>query len=99
MFVHTVFFWLNHPERQDDHDALRAGVESLKGVEAISQAYIGTPANTRRDVIDYSYDLSLTFIFADQAAQDTYQTHPIHLKFVADCAHLWQRVQVYDAVS
>lgn len=99
MFVHTVFFWLNRPESQDDRNALRAGLESLKGVNEISAAYIGTPAETRRPVIDHSYDFSLTFVFADKAAQDAYQVHPVHLEFVAECQHLWQRVQVYDAVS
>lgn len=99
MFVHTVFFWLHHPESQADHDALRAGLESLKAVTDISAAYIGTPAETRRPVIDHTYDFSLTFVFADKAAHDVYQTHPIHLAFVDQCAHLWQRVQVYDMVE
>ena len=99
MFVHTVFFWLNHPESQDDRAALRAGIESLKGVNEISQAYIGMPADTRRPVIDHSYDFSLTFVFTSRADHDAYQVHPIHLEFVNECQHLWQRVQVYDAVS
>lgn len=99
MFVHTVFFWLGRPESQDDRNALRAGLESLKGVKEISAAYIGSPAETRRPVIDHTYDFSLTFVFADQAAHDAYQVHPVHLEFVAECRHLWERVQVYDAVG
>nr|WP_293833885.1 Dabb family protein [uncultured Arsenicibacter sp.] len=99
MFVHTVFFWLNNPENQADHDSLRAGLETLKSIDAIQAAYIGQPAETRRAVIDHSYDFSITFIFTDKAAQDVYQEHPTHKKFVADCAHLWSRVQVYDAVE
>lgn len=99
MFLHTVFFWLKHPENQADHDALRAGLESLKGISNISVAYIGTPAETRRPVIDHTYDFSLTFVFADKAAHDTYQVHPVHLEFVAECSHLWERVQIYDVVS
>ena len=99
MFVHTVFFWLRHPENQDDHTALRAGLESLKQVADISVVYIGTPAETRRPVIDHTYDFSLTLVFADQAAHDAYQVHPAHLAFVDKCAHLWERVQIYDAVS
>ena len=99
MFVHTVFFWLTHPESQSDRDALRAGLESLKGVNHISAAYIGKPADTRRPVIDHTYDFSITFVFADRAAHDAYQVHPVHLEFVAECAHLWNRVQVYDAVG
>lgn len=99
MFVHSVYFWLHHPESQADHDALRAGLESLQAVPAISTVYIGTPAETRRSVVDSTYDFALTLVFADKAAHDTYQEHPIHLAFVDKCAHLWQRVQIYDAVS
>lgn len=99
MFVHTVFFWLKHPENQEDYQALRTGLESLKAITEISVPYIGRPAETRRPVIDHSYDVSLTLVFADQAAHDLYQTHPVHLAFVDTCAHLWERVKIYDAVG
>ncbi len=99
MLVHTVFFWLKNAGNAADLVALRQGTETLTTISEISTAYIGQPAATRRDVIDYSYDLSLTFIFATPADQEIYQEHPTHLKFVADCAHLWQRVQVYDALG
>ena len=99
MFIHIVFFWLNHPETQSDRDALRAGLESLKRIEHMSAAYVGTPAETRRPVIDHSYDFSLTFVFADKAAHDAYQTHPVHLSFVETCSHLWERVKIYDVAS
>lgn len=99
MFVHTVFFWLKHPEEQADRDALRAGIETLRSIDHMDAAYIGVPADTRRQVIDHSYDFSITFVFADKQTHDAYQEHPVHLKFVEDCAHLWERVRVYDAVS
>lgn len=99
MFVHTVFFWLKHPENGDDHTALRAGLELLRGISDYSSAYIGTPAETRRPVIDHSYDFSLTLVFTDKDAHDAYQVHPIHKAFVDTCAHLWGRVQIYDAVG
>lgn len=99
MFVHTVFFWLNRPDNQDDRAALRAGLDSLKSIKHISAAYIGTPADTRRPVIDHTYDFSLTFVFDDRAAHDAYQTHPVHLEFVAEYQHLWEYVKVYDAVG
>jgi Stress responsive A/B Barrel Domain len=99
MFVHTVFFWLAHPESQSDHDALSAGLESLKSVKDIAVAYIGKPADTRRPVVDHTYDFSITLVFNDRAAHDAYQVHPVHLEFVAECGHLWNRVQIYDAVS
>lgn len=96
MFVHSVYFWLKHPENQEDRDALKAGLNSLKGVQEITTVYIGGPAETRRPVIDHTYDLSLILVFADQSAHDAYQVHPVHQEFVAECSHLWERVQIYD---
>ncbi len=37
--------------------------------------------------------------FKNKEDQDIYQTHPIHLKFIEDCQHLWQKVVVYDAMD
>ena len=99
MFVHIVFFWLKHPEEQANHEALRAGLDSLTSIDADTTVYIGTPAETRRPVIDHSYDFNLTMVFADKAAHDAYQEHPQHLAFVEKCAHLWERVQIYDAIG
>ncbi|WP_234736487.1 Dabb family protein [Tellurirhabdus bombi] len=99
MFVHTVFFWLNHPDNSEDRQALRDGLETLKSIDVASATYVGAPADTRRPVIDHTYDWSLTLIFTDKAAHDVYQEHPTHLKFVENCARYWQRVQVYDAVE
>ncbi len=97
-FVHTVFFWLNEPTKEN-LAKLKEGVLSLSAVETISAGHIGTPASTRRAVIDHSYDLSLTFIFKDKQAQDIYQDHPLHTSFVENYKHLWSKVQVYDAVG
>jgi hypothetical protein len=97
-FVHTVFFWLK--DRDEANKAsLHAGLKKLAGISLISEAYIGQPAATNREVIDGSYDFSITFIFDDKSKQDIYQDHPDHLTFIDTCAHLWKQVQVYDAVS
>ena len=98
-FVHTVFFWLKKKENAKHHAALHAGLKKLSKILEIKIAYIGTPAATNREVIDSSYDFSITFIFENSADQEVYQNHPDHHKFIAKCSHLWSKVQVYDAVS
>ena len=99
MLIHTVFFWLKNPDNTTDHQALKAGLEQLRKISEIKQSWVGVPANTDRVVIDSSYNLSLTFVFENPTDQDTYQTHPDHLTFVANCSPLWGRVQVYDVVE
>ena len=96
MFVHNVFFWLKEKDNEEAQKALLAGIKTLEGIESIESVYIGTPAATRRPVIDSSYDFAEILIFADEAAHDVYQVHPLHTKFVEDCAHLWEKVVIYD---
>jgi hypothetical protein len=98
-FVHHVYFWLKNPDSKDDKDKLIEGLRKLSKVKTIKMFHIGQPATTNRDVIDRSYAASWLAIFDDQAAQDSYQTDPIHLKFVEDCSSLWTKVIVYDSID
>jgi Stress responsive A/B Barrel Domain len=98
--VHTVYFWLKSPQSTADKTMLIQGLQSLLAVKEIQTAWIGEPAKTMdRPVIDASYQVSITFVFKNSSDQDAYQVHPIHEKFVETHKHLWERVQVYDAVS
>ena len=99
MFVHTVYFWLRRdltPAERADFDR---GVASLGTVPGTQHFWVGTPADTNRPVIDRTYDVGMTSVFADAAAQDAYQVHPIHLAFVQDHSAKWIRVAVYDHVT
>jgi hypothetical protein len=98
--VHHVFFWLKNPDSKDDLAKLLAGLRTLARIETVRGAHFGVPASTeKRDVVDNSYSASEILFFDDTAGQKTYQDHPIHQQFVADCSHLWERVVVYDVIS
>ena len=99
VFVHHVYFWLNNPDSEEDRLALLAGLKKLSAVTTIQSFHIGKPATTNREVIDTSYAASWLALFANKADQDSYQTDPIHLKFVEECSHLWKKVIVYDSVN
>ena len=99
MFIHHVYFWLKNSGNKEDKAKLIEGLKKLSSVKTIRQFYIGQPAATRREVIDSSYDVSWLLFFDNAADQDSYQTDPIHLKFVEDCSALWTKVVVYDSVD
>jgi hypothetical protein len=99
LFIHQVYFWLKNPDRAEDRDKLVEGLKSLAAIRTIADYHIGVPAGSSRDVVDGSYALSWLTMFEDKAAQDAYQVDPIHLRFVADYQHLWERVVVYDSVD
>lgn len=99
IFIHHVYFWLNNPDSKPDQDKLVEGLTKLSKVETIRQFHLGKPAATNRDVIDRTYAASWFCIFDNAADQESYQTDPIHLKFVEDYSHLWKKVIVYDSVD
>ena len=99
MFIHHVFFWLKYPDSKEDQARLIEGLKKLSKVDTIKEFYIGVPAATNRDVIDRSYSISWLLFFDDTSAQDSYQTDPIHLKFVEECSSLWDKVVVYDSID
>ena len=98
-FIHHVFFWLKNPESQEDKQKLIAGLQKLTKAKTIETAHIGVPANTNRDVIERSYQVSWLLVFKNDADQEVYQTDPIHLKFIEECSMLWEKVVVYDIVQ
>ena len=98
--VHHVFFWLKNPSSKEDLTQLIEGLKTLSEIETVRAIHIGVPASTeQRPVIDNSYSVSELLFFDDLTGQKTYQDHPIHKKFVEDCAHLWEKVIVYDTIT
>lgn len=96
-FIHHVYFWLKNPESQEDKNKLIAGLKKLSKVKTIQKFHIGLPAKTNREVIENTYSVSWLLFFKNKAEQDSYQTDPIHLKFIEECSPLWEKVIVYDS--
>ncbi len=98
--IHYVLFWLKNPKSEQDLQALITGLETLRSIDVIKKFHIGVPASTEiRPVIDNSYSLSEVMFFDSVEDQNVYQKHPLHLKFVEDCSHLWEKVIVYDSID
>ncbi len=98
VLVHHVFFWLKEPENTEHKKQLIEGLNQLIKVKTIKLSHIGTPASTEaRDVVDHTYSVSYMAMFDCTEDQAAYQTDPIHLKFVEENEHLWEKVIVYDS--
>jgi hypothetical protein len=97
-FIHHVFFWLNE-NNDNNRQQLIEGLQKLSAVKTIKQFHIGVPADTSRDVIENTYSVSWMIFFDSASDQDSYQVDPLHLNFVKECSHLWNRVTVFDSVN
>jgi hypothetical protein len=99
LFVHHVYFYLKNPGSEADKAKLLEGLEKLSKVPTIRMVHIGVPASTTRSVIVRDYSISWLCFFDSLEEEEIYQKHPIHLKFVEDYSHLWEKVNVYDSVG
>jgi Stress responsive A/B Barrel Domain len=98
--AHHVFFRLKDPASAMDRDKLVEGVKTLAKIETVRELQVGILANTeKRDVVDTSWQVSELMFFSDLAGQATYQNHPVHLEFIKNYGHLWEKVTVFDAME
>ncbi len=97
IFIHHVFFWLKNADSKEDKAKLIEGLQKLSHAKTIKDFHIGEPANTSRGVIENTYSVSWMLFFESAEAEATYQTDPVHLKFVEECSYLWSKVIVYDS--
>lgn len=98
-FIHHVFFWLKEPGNASQSNRFETALKQLVTIDVIKSYHLGKPAETRREVIDSSYQYSLLTIFTDKAAHDIYQVHPIHDDFRLVAGELCSKVVVYDSVN
>ena len=99
-FLHTVFFWLKNPNSEKDRKAFEEHLTTfINSSRYVKSKFIGTAAPSEREVVDSSYTYALVLTFSSKEDQDKYQAEPVHLKFVEDAQHLWEKVVVYDALN
>jgi len=99
-FIHTVYFWLNNPDSDEDREKFLASLKKfINSSEFITGKHIGTPADTDRPVIDNTYTFSLILTFKSKEIQDKYQAEPAHKQFIKESESLWKKVLVYDSES
>lgn len=92
-----VNFYLKPGLSAADIKKFEDGVSELGKIEAIQVFNLGKPASTNRPVIDRSYSYCELTVFNSKEDHDIYQEHPIHLKFVEECKHLWEKVVIFDS--
>ena len=97
MFTHVVMFWLKPNTPETARASLQTDCTELLGqIPGVKFISAGRPAMTPREVVDNSYDVGLCVVFETSEQHDVYQTHPIHLEFIARNKAIWDRVRVVD---
>lgn len=97
MFTHIVIFWTD-PTKPEAADRLLEGAQQyLSVIPGMMHFQVGKMVPSHRPVVDQSYQVGLSTMFIDKAAQDAYQVHPLHTEFIEKVFKAYcTKVVVYD---
>ncbi|NNU14968.1 Dabb family protein [Parvularcula sp. ZS-1/3] len=98
--THAVFFEL----KNDDPASVQALVDGCYEFLAPHDGIVFFAAGPRhkdyqRDVNDLDFDVALTIVFEDTAAQDAYQVTEPHMEFIETYQDNWEGVRVFDSLT
>ena len=96
--AHMVFFELAEQNEANQEKLIAACDKYLSKHEGTVYYSAGARATELdREVNDQDFSVALHIVFENKAAHDTYQTHPLHLKFIEENKELWSGVRVFDS--
>ncbi|MBI5851225.1 MAG: Dabb family protein [Planctomycetes bacterium] len=97
--AHTVFFWLKPDAPAGTANEMvayyRSEVAHAPGVVSVTA---GVPRPSERDVVDDSFTVGTTVVFASSDAELAWQTEPIHDRMKERFFAHVERVAVYDTL-
>lgn len=76
---HLVVFTLRHDEGSAEADTFLAALHALAALDGVEEFDVVRQVGLKND-----YRLAVTMEFADRAAYDAYNAHPLHVAFVSD---------------
>ena len=82
MFSHVVIFWTKADKANAAAELLAGAKKYLQPIPGCRAFHVGKMVPSHRPVVDQSYQVALNIVFANQQAQDAYQSHPAHGEFV-----------------
>jgi len=97
--IHLVHFYLKEEFKNAE---TRAGFEEALAkvceIPIATRSNWGVPASVaERPVVDSSWDYNLVSYFDSVKDHDAYQEHDVHVAFINDNKHLWEKVLVIDS--
>lgn len=84
MITHVVVFWTDKPHGESRDKVLAGAREFLPRIPGVTEFRCGAPVPSPRGAVDDSFAVAISMSFADQAAADVYQAHPLHMRFVEE---------------
>lgn len=84
VITHVVVFWTDKPHGENQAKLLAGARELLPQIPGVQEFRSGVPVLSARGAVDDSFAVAIAMSFADQATADSYQNHPLHVRFVEE---------------
>jgi hypothetical protein len=98
--AHTVYFWLRDDAPSDSAAELIAFYrERVPEAPGVISVLCGVPRPSEREVVDDSFTVGTTVVFASAADETAWQVDPIHDELRERFTVRIERVQVYDTLT
>ncbi|MCA0432174.1 MAG: Dabb family protein [Proteobacteria bacterium] len=79
MIRHAAIFRLKHAAGSSEEKSFLDALRALKVIPCVQNLEVGREISPKND-----FTHAVSMFFADQAAYDGYNTHPLHVAFVRD---------------
>ena len=97
---HIVVFWLKEPGNVEHRTTLIETTKSFTEIPGVLSVSAGLALPSDREVVDDSFDVAISMSFENEAAFQTYQSHPIHVKAQQkNLKSIVEKFIVYDFVD
>jgi len=84
VITHVVVFWTDKPHGETQARLLAGARELLPQIPGVQEFRSGVAVPSPRGAVDDSFAVAISMTFADQNTADTYQNHPLHVRFVEE---------------
>lgn len=98
--AHTVLIWLREGVPPERADAIVAEFTRVaQGFDGLEACTVGHARASLRPTVDASFDLAITMVFADEAAELAWQADADHHALVEGTRADIERLVVFDALE
>jgi len=94
---HLVFVWLKDQGNEKQKEKLIDMIHILKKIPTVLDISAGEVIESKRSIVDSSYDVGFVMQYKNIEAMESYLQHPLHKKAVEEVlSPLAKKIVVYD---
>ncbi len=79
---HIVLVWFNNTVSNEEIEEIITETQKLKAISSVKTLAVGKSLESKRKMVDDSFDLAIKITFSSVKGLDNYIDHPLHNSFL-----------------